>query len=242
MPEQLPLAVNLPDDETFSSFVEGSNTQLVGHLRQVVKVISSPVATEPTQPVPFLSFISGEAGYGKSHLLYALCHLANSCSRSHIYLNMNTCLEYDVSMLEGLETVELICLDDIQALKGHKEWQVALFDLINRVKEQGRSHLVISANSGPSALELELPDLRSRLAWGVSFSIQPLDDEQRCSALINRAEQRGLNMTTDVARYLITHCQRDMPNLMAALQTLDKCSLQAQRKLTIPFVKQALDI
>ncbi|MEP1551519.1 MAG: DnaA regulatory inactivator Hda, partial [Paraglaciecola sp.] len=81
-----------------------------------------------------------------------------------------------------------------------------------------------------------------RLSWGTSFQVHSLTDEQRQEALIVKASHRGLNMSRDVARYLVTHWQRDMPALIQSLDILDEKSLQQQRKLTIPFVKDTLSL
>jgi DnaA family protein len=145
-------------------------------------------------------------------------------------------------MLDDLEHSQLICLDDVDALQGTISWQVGVFDLINRVKENGTSRLVITANASPNNLQLELADLTSRLSWGISYKLNALGDEQRSEALIKRAEQRGLSMPKKVATYLVNHWRRDMPALMNTLDRLDVISLQEQRKLTIPFVKTALHL
>ena len=145
-------------------------------------------------------------------------------------------------MMLGLEQYRLICLDDIEELHGEPDWQVAVFDLINRVKEQNNSCLVITGNQAPKQLSLELPDLISRLSWGTNFQLYSLTDEQRQQALIVKAQHRGLNMSKDVARYLVNHWQRDMPALIASLDILDEQSLQQQRKLSIPFVKAILEL
>jgi DnaA family protein len=57
-----------------------------------------------------------------------------------------------------------------------------------------------------------------------------------------RAERRGMILNEDVGKFILTHCPRHMSTLFAALDALDKMSLAAQRKLTIPFVKEVLQI
>jgi DnaA family protein len=236
MTKQLSLAVNLGDTETFDSFVVGENSQLLHKLKSLLS------QTTTKAPQPWLTFISGDHGVGKSHLLFSLCHKAQSAQIDAVYLNFKEKGEFTTAVLDGLEHSQLICLDDAEALSGSMEWQVAVFDLLNRVKEQGKSHVVVCANSGPKSLDLQLPDLASRFAWGVSYNLQGLNDEERCIALLTRARQRGLNMPQKVALYLVNHWQRDMPALMSTLDKLDELSLQQQRKLTIPFVKQALEL
>jgi DnaA family protein len=231
---QLPLAVHLPDDETFESFVVGQNEQLVGHLQSVLKGVNG---TE----VP-LTYISGDSGVGKSHLLFAMCQGGHVLKKSSLYISLKQKDELSVTLLDGLEHYQLLCIDDIQLIEQDISWQVALFDLINRVKEAGQGHLLLTANAGPKSLTLALADLQSRLAWGLSYQLHELNEAGKLQALKNRARRRGLQMTTEVAQFLLSHLQRDMPALMSVLDTLDKSSLQQQRKLTIPFVKQVLGL
>lgn len=236
MTKQLSLAVNLRDTETFDSFVMGDNCQLVGHLHSLIEPFTE------INKQSWLTFIGAESGVGKSHLLYALCQHAQQHNVSSVYLNCHEKEDLSVDMLEGLEHCQLICLDDIDALKGSNSWQIAVFDLINRVKEHGTAKLVITANTQAKHLSFELADLVSRLNWGLSYKLHGLNDEQRCDALLNRASQRGLKMPVNVASYLVNHWQRDMPALMNTLDKLDELSLQQQRRLTIPFVKASLGL
>jgi DnaA-homolog protein len=236
MSKQLSLPVSLKDQVTFDNFITGENQQLVSHLRQLV---SLPF-TDPA--VSWLTYFFAETGLGKSHLLFSTCYLAEQQNQSCVYLSFKDRDYLSVEMLEGLERYNLLCFDDIELIDQDLSWQVAIFDLINRIKEQGQSRLIVAGRCGIQALPLQLPDLVSRLSWGVSFRLLALEDMDRCNALIIRAEQRGLSMPMEVAKFLITHLQRDLPALMQSLDKLDDFSLQQQRKLTIPFVKATLNL
>ena len=236
MSKQLSLPVLLKDRLSFDNFVAGENQQLVDHLITVAK------AEDKTHNYPWLTYFFAESGLGKSHLLFASCYLAEKNQQSSVYLSFRDKQQLAVEMLEGLEAYALICLDDIEYIEHDLPWQIALFDLINRVKEQGHSRLILSSRFPLQALPLQLPDLLSRLSWGVSFRVAVLNDLDRCQALILRAEQRGLLMSLEVAKFLINHLQRDLPALVACLDKLDELSLQQQRKLTIPFVKSTLNL
>jgi len=225
--KQLPLPVQLPDDATFSSFEVGSNHLLLEHLRLLLQKKAEPI-----------TYISGDLGSGKSHLLYSIC----ASSEHSVLVDFSQIQMLSPDMMVGLEHSDFICLDNIHLLRDNRPWQQAIFDLINRGKESGDCSFVITGDRGPKLLELELADLQSRLTWGLSFNLIPLTDELRISVLVNRAGLRGMNMPEEVARYLLTHCQRDMPTLMSTLEQLDTLSLQQKRKLTIPFVKQALSL
>lgn len=233
---QLSLPVGLKGTESFASFITGQNDQVCSHLNGLITQL------ENNQFAQWLTYLFADPGFGKSHLLYAVCQQIEQTRESSFYLSFNAIQDLTPDVLLGLEQYRLICLDDINKLQGNHTWQVAVFDLINRVKEQQNSYLVITGNQAPKFLSLDLPDLISRLNWGVNFKVHALTDEQRQQALIIKAQQRGLNMPKDVAKYLVTHWQRDMPALVASLDILDEKSLQQQRKLTIPFVKSILNL
>ena len=95
----------------------------------------------------------------------------------------------------------------------------------------------MAADQSPVHLEVTLPDLASRLSWGMVYQLEPLEDEEKVQALLLRARHRGLNLTDDVSRFVLTRGPRDMAGLFEVLEQLDQASLRAQRKLTIPFVK-----
>ncbi|WP_340679725.1 DnaA regulatory inactivator Hda [Paraglaciecola sp.] len=236
MSKQLSLPVLLKEQLTFDNFVAAENQQLVDHL------ISVATSIDKTSGYPWLTYCFAETGLGKSHLLFATCYLAEQQQQSCVYLSFRDKRHLAVEMLEGLEAYDLICLDDIEYIEDDLPWQIALFDLINRVKEQGDVRLILCARFPLQSLPLQLPDLLSRLSWGVSFRVATLDEIDRCKALILRAEQRGLVMSVDVAKFLLNHLQRDLSALIKCLDKLDELSLQQQRKLTIPFVKSTLNL
>ena len=89
---------------------------------------------------------------------------------------MNKSQYFSTAVFENLEQQELVCLDDLQAVIGNSEWEIALFDLFNRIKANGKTLLVVSAEQSPAALPVKLPDLASRLKWGRKLSI---DSTQR---------------------------------------------------------------
>lgn len=232
--KQLSLPVSLKDQVTFDNFVVGENEQLVRYLQGL--------ATPEAASSSWLTYFFAETGLGKSHLLFSTCYLAEQLQQSCVYLSFKDKEYLSVEMLEGLDLYDLVCFDDVELIADDLSWQVAVFNLINRVREQGRSRLVIAGRFPLQALPLQLPDLLSRLSWGLSFRLASLDDIGRCEAIIIRAEQRGLSMPLEVAKFLLNHLQRDLPVLMQCLDKLDEFSLQQQRKLTIPFVKSTLGL
>lgn len=213
----------------FSNFYAGCNQDIVHCLQEFL--------TTSTEPYMYLA---GGPGSGRTHLLHALIHQAHELSYPSVYCPFDSYERYEPSLLDDIEASELICIDDINRIAGNKAWEIAAFDAFNRIREQSR-RLVVVGNVLPSQLPLQLLDLRSRLSSGLCFFLQPLSDIEKQGALQKTAEDRGFTLPDSVAKYLMTHYGRESRELFAILARLDDASLEAKRKLTIPFVKQVLD-
>lgn len=221
--QQLPLGLSLKDSATFAGFHPGGN----GVLLEALAADESPL------------YLWGPTGSGKTHLLQAVCHAAAGRGEAPAYLPLAQQATLAPQMLEGLERQAVVAVDDVQCIAGLPDWEEALFHLFNRLREE-RHRLVVAANCAPAGLGLQLPDLGSRLGWGPVFQLQPLDDAGKRAALQLRARQRGMELPDEVAGYLLRRSPRDMASLFALLQRLDQASLAAQRRLTIPFVRELI--
>lgn len=228
---QLPLGLSLRDEATFENFIPGANIEIRDLLKQ---------AASGNKRYDVI-YLCGNRGLGSSHLLQACCHHAYANGQSSVYLPLRQSESLDPQMLQGLEALSLVCIDDIQAIAGQLVWEEALFHLYNRAMERG-CQLIVAANALPKQIGLQLPDLVSRLAWGVVYQLHALADADKLAVLTMRASRRGMSLSDEVGKYLLTHCPRHMGTLMAVLDALDKATLAAQRRLTIPFVKEVLQI
>lgn len=159
-------------------------------------------------------YLWGETGCGKTHLIQACNALASA---------------------SGLD---MICVDDVHLLTDDD--QVALFDLYNQLRESG-GRLVVSGIAAPGQMGLR-DDLATRLAWGLSYQLQPLSDEEKAQALKNHAEARGMKLPDEVLDYCLRHLRRDMPSLIATIDALDEWSLTDKRAVTLPLLKQLLQV
>lgn len=222
---QLPLGFEPGELFTFESFVAGKNSVATGLAQQAA------LAKGEKQ-----LYFWGGAGLGKSHLLQASCNLAAKNQYTVCYLTQAEIVNQSTEMFGGLEQVDLICLDDIETWLIDDAWERALFDLINRVRENNNRLMMASAHP-PEEAFVKLPDLRSRLSWGPVFQLQHLSDKEKYQALRYRARQNGLELPENVADYLMQRYPRDMFGLFERLAVLDKASMAMQRRLTIPLVK-----
>ena len=230
---QLTLSVQLPDDETFASFQSESNEIVVQQVRHFLDHMR-----DDNKQVHSL-YLFGLTGVGKSHLLHASCAYADTLGITSLCLSFSELTQLSVDVLDGLENIDLVCLDDIQLIAGNKKWQQGVFDLYNRMVEQNKC-LIITGDQSAAQLNISLPDLVSRLSWGLTEQLKPLSDNEKSFALQYRAQQRGLTMSDEVASFLINRLSRDMTSLIAALEQLDQASIREQRRITIPFIKDVL--
>lgn len=228
-PLQYTLAVTLPEDETLDSFYSAGQSEVVNFLKNYLQrpVMASPV------------YLFGASGSGKSHLLYACCVQAQEQGLTSQLLALQDREQLSPRILDNLEQLDVVCLDNIQAISTDVSWQIAVFDLYNRMLEQGKA-LIIVGDQAPSALGFQLADLLSRLQACTSFQLRLLTDEDKQKLLQQKARLRGMDLPDEVARYLLNRQQRDIRALVAILDTLDKASIVHQRKLTIPFIKDIL--
>lgn len=227
--QQLPLQLQPKESCSFSSFFPGSNQLLVEMLQNLF-------ADDGEQQV----FLWSAAGLGKSHLLQAVCQLAASQQLTASYLPLDQMPGVTPEILEGIENLDLVAIDGLDAVVGQADWEQALFNLINLART-GDVRLLFAASKSPAELSLNLPDLQSRLSWGPVFQLKTLSDDEKRAALQSRASARGLELPDNVASYLLEHYPRDLFILFENMDKLDKASLVQQRRLTIPFVRDVLN-
>ncbi|MGY6276793.1 DnaA regulatory inactivator Hda [Methylomonas sp. MgM2] len=228
MGTQLSLQFEFQTNLTFASFFPGDNAEIVNQL-----LAMAGIGTE--QQI----YIWGETGSGKSHLLQACCQQAKAEGKDPFFLAFDADNLPPTTILEGLEHIELVCFDDIQNIADHTDWERALFVFYNSHR-QNNHKLLLSADCPPKFLPFDLPDLKTRMAWGLTLKIQPLHDQQIIEALTFKARYLGFDIPPKVGQFLLSHYVQDLPSLWLLLEKIDKATLAAQRKLTIPFLKQIL--
>ena len=130
-------------------------------------------------------------------------------------------------------------MDDLDAVVGRLEWERALFALLRELQDAG-GRLVLAASAPPALLRWALPDLASRCAAGAVLQLRPLDESEQQAALRLRARVRGLELPDETLQWLQRRFPRDMRSLYELLDTLDEAALAAQRRLTIPFIREVL--
>lgn len=230
MNKQLALAIKLNDEATLADFNWENNGLLQQQLQNML-----------TFKEDRLLYLWGPKGSGKSHLLQACCQSVN-ITQSAIYLPLTLLKDWGPQTIEGLEEQALICIDDIDSIANDAAWEEALFHLYNKIKDMEKGLLIISGSQPPAKSAISLADLRSRLAWGLIIQLNELSDEAKINTLKLHALKRGFDLPESVGQFLLNRCSRNMHDLHQLLNRLDDASLAAQRKITIPFVKDTLNI
>ncbi len=217
-----------PAHMTFANFYGGQNQNVVDYLEQALLTQKNSV------------YLWGSHGCGLTHLLHALCETASQQQKTTMYVPLKDASLYTPEILANVEQVDILCLDDIDAVIGQTLWEEALFDAYNRIRDN-HTIWVCTAKSSVRGLNCTLADLQSRLSWGEVFHIELLSEEERTVVLQLRAKERGMIVSDEVIHFLLNHYQRDLGALLLLLEKLDSASLAEKKRLTIPFVKEVLE-
>ncbi|HEY9256237.1 MAG TPA: DnaA regulatory inactivator Hda [Stenotrophomonas sp.] len=224
---QLPLALRYPPDQRLETYI-GAPEGVIAQLRAIAVGARADWI-----------FLAGASGSGKTHLALSLCAAAEQAGRRAAYLPLLAAAGRLREALESLEGHEVIALDGVDAIAGNREDEVALFDFHNRARAAGVA-LLYTARAMPDGLPLGLPDLRSRLSQCVRIALPVLDDAGRAAVLRERAQRRGLVIDDAAIEWLLTHSGRELGALVAVLDRLDRESLAAKRRITVPFLRSVL--
>lgn len=184
-------------------------------------------------------YLLGPAGVGKTHLLLATCAAAEQAARRVAYLPLAAAVGRLGEALEALEGNDLLALDGIETIAGQRDDEIALFHAFNRARA-ATTTVLFAANAAPDALGITLPDLRSRLSQCGRIALQPLGEAGRREVLRERAHRRGLVLDDAALDWLLKRVDRDLASLTVVLDRLDRASLAAQRRITVPFLRQTL--
>jgi len=196
---------------TFANFVHGGNAEPAHALEAAAR----------GECAERVIYIWGENAAGKTHLLQAFAAAGGAR-----YVPGEKFVPEDAR--------GMLALDDVERLA--EALQVALFNAFN---ERAFRLLVVSAGAAPRDVALRR-DLATRLATGLTYRVLALTDEEKHAALAAHARVRGFALADEVGAYLLTHGRRDMGSLMAALDSLDRYSLETGRPITVPLLKAAL--
>ncbi len=213
-PGQLPLAFDHQTAKGIEDFMPAaSNREALAWLERW-----------PDWPAPAL-ILHGPAGAGKSHL--AATWVARCDGLILDRRQLGGALELDASRCYLLDPAEPV---------GD---EVALLQLYNRLREDG-GHLLLTARKPVSRWDIQLPDLRSRLAAAPAVGIGAPDDQLLAALILKLANDRQLVVPEPAIHYLLIHMERSFAAAHQLIEKLDHLSLARKRPITIPLARMAL--
>ncbi len=227
---QLLLSFAPPAGRTLETFVATGNEVAVRHLER----LCTDAGADSRQ-----LYLWGAGSVGKSHLLQAACRAVTAHGGRSAWLPLAALLADGPGVLSDLEALDLVSLDELDAIVQNAAWQRALFDLINEARTSG-CRLLMAGRRNPAALELQLKDLPSRLAWGAMYRLAPLDDAGKIKALSRIGERLGCAFAEDALPYLLSNYPRELAALMNTVERLAHAAQERKRRVTVPFIKEIL--
>ena len=228
MPEQYPLHFEFRANQTFDDFFAGANELVINDLKQCI-------LGDGEQQI----FLWAKSGQGKSHLLQSCCHFAQAHENSSFYFDLSLYQLHNPAIFLGLDDYAVVCVDNVDAIIGLVKWEDALSAFMQRHYARGHQ-LILSATNLPNHMRLKNSNVKVNLGWGLMVQLKTLVNTSSVDALIFRADAMGLEISPQVGRFLMIQHQEELDSLWYLLEKLERASLSAKRRLTIPFLKQLL--
>jgi DnaA family protein len=226
---QLALNLRLRVGSSFANYCVGENAEAVGSLRDLLR--DPPAVTGPAS-----LYLWGESASGKTHLLEAACRDVQSAGATALYVPLASA-DIEPAVLEEAEHAYLICLDDVQRIRGDRDWETALFACYESARTTG-ARLLSASSAAPAHAGFDMPDLTTRFAGGSVYQLRGLSDDAKLDAIRLRARNRGFELAPEVCRYILNRYPRDLGSLFALLDRVDAASLARRRRITIPFLRE----
>ena len=186
--------------------------------------------------------INGAEGSGKSFLMQAICNELSSSGKQFSFIPMNKAINMGVEIFQNLASLDAVCIDDLQLILSREEWEIALFNLINEC-QQSNCSLILSFGGNQSLEDItQLPDLLSRIKRMEFMKLQAVQDEFLNQALDFVSQQLDINLEKAELEFLLKHQTREFSLLVDNLMVLDKQAASLKRKITIPLIKETLNL
>jgi chromosomal replication initiator protein len=214
-----PASARLNSKYTFETFVIGSSNRFA-HAAAVAVAEAPAKAYNPL-------FIYGDSGLGKTHLLHAIGHYAQTLYNglkvryvsseefTNEFINMIRDGKQD-GFRRRYRDVDVLLVDDIQFLENKEGTQEEFFHTFNTLHNASKQ-IVISSDRAPKRLVTLEDRLRSRFEWGLLTDVQPPELETRIAILRKKAIQEGLNAPPDVLEYIASRISTNIRELEGAL-------------------------
>ena len=186
--------------------------------------------------------IYGEKGSGKSFIMQAICNELSSSEKQFAFIPMKKALNMGVEIFQNLDSLDTVCIDDLQLILANQEWETALFNLINECQQSNCSLILSLGGTQPVEESIVLPDLLSRIKRMEFIVLHAVQDELFSQAIVFVAQQLEIKIDNAELEFLLKHQTRIFSLLVENIITLDKQAASLKRKITIPLIKETLNI
>jgi len=231
-PTQLIFPFQVNQKASFKSFFCSPDN--IGLMSRLADLVVSKNADE--------LIINGAEGSGKSFLMQAICNELSSSGKQFAFIPMNKAINMGVEIFQNLASLDAVCIDDLQLILSREEWETALFNLINEC-QQSNCSLILSFGGNQSLEDItQLPDLLSRIKRMEFMKLQAVQDEFLNQALDFVSQQLDINLEKAELEFLLKHQTREFSILVDNLISLDKQAASLKRKITIPLIKETLNL
>ena len=223
---QIPLPLSFDRQFSLQNYISDSSEYIAQQLVALFDETGEP-----------LIGLCGAGDSGKTHLLNACAHYARECRVNYYLFDAQQLHAADAEHFADFPPGAVVAIDNLDMLAGSKPWETHCYQLINRVKHQ-ELRMLFSLSRLPRDIGFRLPDLKSRLMWGLMINLPTPDDPALRRIIRARADLLGLKLGDEVLDYLLTHFSRRLGDQIDLLNRLDREALSKQRRITIPLVRE----
>ena len=231
-PKQLIFPFQINQKASFDSFFCSPDNQNL--ITRLADIVSSPDTSE--------LIIHGEEGSGKSFLMQAICNELSSAEKQFAFIPMKKAFNMGVEIFQNLGSLDAVCIDDLQLILANQDWETALFNLINECQQSNCSLMLSLGGTQPLEESVVLPDLLSRIKRMEFIALHAVQDEFFNQAIDFVAQQLDIKIEEAELEFLLKHQTRIFSLLVENIITLDNQAASLKRKITIPLIKETLNI
>ena len=231
-PKQLIFPFQINQKASFDSFFCSPDNQNL--MTRLTDIVISRDANE--------LIIHGEDGSGKSFLMQAICNELSSAEKQFAFIPMKKAFNMGVEIFQNLGSLDVVCIDDVQLIFKTQDWETALFNLINECQQSNCSLMLSLGETQPLEESVVLPDLLSRIKRMEFVALNAVKDESFNQAIDFVAQQLDISIEKAELEFLLKHQIRKFSLLVENIIALDKQAASLKRKITIPLIKETLNI
>ena len=226
-PRQLALQIQINERASLNNFfVSKNNNKTIQILKNILHSFGKGTQI----------FIDDHGSNGKSYLLQAICNDFSNSNNSSIYIPLKETIHLDTSILEGVSQLNLICIDDVNLINKYREWEIALFNLINECYEK-ECFLLLTGNI--NQLEV-IPDLISRIRKMEILKLEAINDDELFDATQSISNNLNIEISDKNLNYLINNSKRDIKTIFRTLSQLERESLERKKSIGLNLIKEVI--